>query len=76
MPKIDLTQLAKSEAAKEFLRLILIAVIPVVIDSLQKGNLELRTIIVVAVVAGLRAIDRYLYKAEVDNPVTNLLKLE
>ena len=75
MTKLNLIGIARTEAVKEFARLIIIAVIPVIIDSLQKGTVDLRTVWIVAVIAGLRAIDRYLYKAEVDNPVTKLLKL-
>lgn len=76
MARATLIELAQTEAVKEFFRLIIIAVIPVAIDSLQKGNLDFRTLLIVAAIAGLRAIDRFLYKADNQNPVTNLLKLE
>ena len=76
MSKLNLQDMAKSEALKEFGRVIAIAVIPVLIDSLQKGLVDFRMIVVVAIIAGLRAVDRYLKKVESDNPVTNFLRFE
>lgn len=67
---------ALKEAGKELLRVVLIAVVPVLIDSLTKGSVDYRVILTVAGVAVLRSIERYLHKAEVDNPVTNFLKFE
>jgi hypothetical protein len=76
MAKLNLQDLAKNEAVKELFRVIAIAVIPVVIDSLQQGKVDYRTLLVVAVIAGLKSIDKYLHKIDSDNLVTNLLKFE
>ena len=38
-----------------------LAVIPVLIDSLTAGELNTRTLLVVAAVAGLRFIDKFLH---------------
>ena len=73
---IDLDKLAKSEALKELARVVILAIIPVAIDSLNRGTLDIRTIAIVGIVAGLRAIEKFLYVAEKDNPVTDLLKFE
>jgi hypothetical protein len=83
MAKLNLNELvpiksglAENEALKELGRVALIAAIPVLIDSLQKGNVDWRTILVVAVVAVLRAVDRYLHKLDSENPVTSFLRFE
>ena len=67
---------ALNEAAKEISRLVLIAVIPVLIDSLNKGYIDYRAVLVIAVIAGLRGVEKFLYENESKNPVTNFLKLE
>ena len=49
------------EALKEAARLALIAVIPLIIDSLNKNFFDWRSIGVVAAITILRAIDKYLH---------------
>lgn len=46
----------------EFGRIILIAVLPVAISSIEKGALDLKSIAVVAVIAGLKAVDKLLHE--------------
>ena len=69
---------ALQEAIRELARVALIAVIPVLIDSLNKGNFDYRLIATVGIIAILRGIEKYLYenKKTADNPVTNFLKFE
>ena len=74
--RVDFTNLGKSEALKEFARIIILAVIPVTIDSLNRGVFDFRAIAIVGIVAGLRAIEKFLYVAEKDNPVTDILKFK
>ena len=49
------------EALKELLRVTLLAVVPILIVSLESGNLDLKLIGVVAAIAALRALDKWLY---------------
>ncbi len=50
------------EAVKEALRVVLLAVFPVLIASIEKGEIEWRAIGIVAVLALLRAADKGLHK--------------
>ena len=50
----------------EFGRIIVIAVIPVLISSLEKGTVDLKAIAIVGVVAGLKAIDKLLHEYGVE----------
>jgi hypothetical protein len=45
----------------EFGRIIFIAIIPVLISSLEKGAVDLKAIAIVGVIAGLKAIDNLLH---------------
>lgn len=49
------------EALKEGARVVLIAIIPLVIDSLTSNKFEWRSIAVVAGVTALRILDKYLH---------------
>jgi hypothetical protein len=49
------------EALKEAGRVVVLAVIPVLIDSLTKGGVDYKAVLVVAAVALLRFIDKYLH---------------
>lgn len=49
------------EAIKEGARVVLIAIIPLVIDSLTSNKFEWRSIAVVAGVTALRILDKYLH---------------
>jgi hypothetical protein len=73
---MKLEKLAQNEAVKEFSRLILIAVIPALLDSLQLGEINFRSLLLVAIIAGLKAVDKYLHKKDSDNAVTNFLRFE
>jgi hypothetical protein len=57
------------ETLKEFLRIVLIAVIPVVIDGLQTGVVNWQIIAVAAGVAALRALDKFLHEGNVATPL-------
>ena len=50
------------EALKEFLRVSVLAVIPVAVDGLTRGQLDLRLLGITAAVAGLRFIDKLLHE--------------
>jgi hypothetical protein len=50
------------ESIKELLRVVVLAVIPVLIDSLNTGEVNLRVLFVVGAVAGLRFIDKLLHE--------------
>lgn len=63
------------EGVKEFVRMLLISVLPVLISGLE-SEFTARAIIVAVVIAALRALDKYLYVAKSENPVTEVLKLE
>lgn len=49
------------EALKEGARVVLIAIIPLMIDSLTSNKFEWRSIAVVAGVTALRIVDKYLH---------------
>ena len=51
------------EAVRELLRVVVLAVIPVAILSIEQGTVDLKAIVVVASVAALRFIDKYLYES-------------
>ena len=51
------------EAVKELLRVVVLAVIPVLVVSLESGNVDYKAIAVVGAVAGLRFIDKLLYES-------------
>lgn len=51
------------EAVRELLRVVVLAVIPVAIVSLESGAVDFKAIIVVGAVAGLRFIDKLLYES-------------
>ena len=57
------------ESLKEFIRMSLIAAIPVVIAGLEAGAVEWRIVAVAAVVAFLRAVDKFLHEMEVKSPL-------
>ena len=65
---------ALQEAIRELARVALIAVIPVLIDSLNKGTVDWRVVGTVGAIAILRGIEKLFYEADSDNPVTNFLK--
>ncbi len=54
------------ESIKEFLRVVVLSIIPVLVDSLSTGEVELRTLFIVGSIAGLRFIDKLLHSYGVD----------
>lgn len=50
------------EAVKELLRVVLIAVIPIAVESLSAGELNLRLVAVTGAIAGLRFLDKLLHE--------------
>lgn len=50
------------ESVKEFFRVIVIAIIPLVISSVEKGIIDWKAIAVVGAVAGLKFIDKLLHE--------------
>jgi len=59
---------ALKEALKSGLRTIVLAVIPVLIDSLTKGVVDLRLLLIVGGIAGLRFIDSWLHEHDKSLP--------
>lgn len=49
------------EAGKELLRVVVLAIIPVLIASLEAGLIDWRLIVVTAGIAFLRGVDKYLH---------------
>lgn len=62
------------DATAELLRVMVLAVIPVLITSLEKSEIDWRVIGVVALIAGLRWIDKFLHKFGEANERTLLEK--
>jgi len=50
------------EAVKEFLRIILLAIIPITIEGLINGEVNLQLIGITGAIAGLKFIDKYLHE--------------
>jgi hypothetical protein len=50
------------DAAKEGMRVVVIAIIPILIDGLSKDALDLKVIGVVAAIAALRFVDKFLHE--------------
>ena len=46
-------------------RVMVIAALPILIDSLQKGRVDLRLIGIVMIIAGLKALDRWLHEKDI-----------
>ncbi len=49
------------EAIKELVRVVILSVIPVAYLSLESGNIDIRAIGIVAALATLRGIEKYLH---------------
>lgn len=61
----DYMNKALLESLKELLRVVLIAVLPVLYTSLDQGTVDWKAVGIVAVVAGLRAVDKWLHESGV-----------
>lgn len=57
------------EGLKELIRTSLIAVVPVLIDSLSAGEVNLRLVAISAAIAALRALDKILHESDVKTPL-------
>ena len=59
------------KAVKEFLRVVVLAIIPLLIVGLQEGSLDIKLVIIAGAVAGLRFIDKLLHEMgkESDNGI-------
>lgn len=61
------------DAIKEFLRIILVAIIPVIIGQLQNGTIgDWKVIATVAAIALLKAIDEFLHELGKEKESTSL----
>ena len=49
-------------AAKEFFRVVVVAVIPMLVVGLQEGRVDLKVVALVAAIAGLRFLDKFLHE--------------
>jgi hypothetical protein len=56
------TKKALVEGAKEFGRVVLIAVLPILVDSLSTNSFSWRTTVVALVMAALKAIDKWVHE--------------
>ena len=54
---------ALKEAIKSGLRNVVLAVIPVLIDSLRRGSIDLGVVVVTALISGLMFLDSYLHES-------------
>lgn len=54
------------EAVKEFFRVMVLAVIPVVIGSLESGLFDWKIVVTVGAIAGLRFVDKLLHEVGKD----------
>ncbi len=57
------------ETLKEFLRVAIIAAIPVLIDGLTAGLVDWRLAGIAAAIAALRALDKFLHESDVSTPL-------
>lgn len=65
---------ALRKAGLEMLRVIVLAILPVLIAGLEQGFLNFDVVIIVAVIAGLRFIDKYLHTLGKLTDNKNLIK--
>lgn len=49
-------------ALKEGLRVVILAVIPVLVLGLESGNLDVKAVSIVGIIAGLRFVDKFLHE--------------
>jgi hypothetical protein len=57
------------EGLKEILRTGLITVIPVIIDSVEKQQIDWRVILVAFVISVLRGIDKFIHESKITTPL-------
>lgn len=62
------------KAILEFLRVIVLAAIPVLISQLEAGKIDWRAILVIIAIAGLRFVDKYLHELGKETGDEKLLK--
>lgn len=57
------------ESIKEFFRVIVIAIIPLIISSIEKGVIDWKSIAVVGAIAGLKFLDKLLHEVGVEREI-------
>ena len=62
------------EALKELLRVVLLATIPVIVTSVESGAVDAKIIATVALLAGLRFVDKWLHEKGKEEGDKNLVK--
>lgn len=62
------------EAIKELLRVMVLAAVPVIITSLERGSVDYREVLVVMAIAGLKALDKYLHEIGKETGVEEIAK--
>lgn len=62
------------EALKEALRVVLIAVLPIIISGLENGSIEPKLVVVTAIIALLRFIDKALHEVGKSLENENMIK--
>lgn len=55
-------KLANIESAKEFGRILVIAILPILVDSLTSDKFSLRGVLIALTVAALRAADKWVHE--------------
>lgn len=62
------------KAGLEMLRVTVLAIIPVLIMSLENGQVDLKYLGIVAGIAALRAVDKFLHEVGKDEDMSQLIK--
>lgn len=55
---------ATLEAVKQFGRVVLVAVIPIVVSGLQTNSIDIRLIVITGVTALLMALDKWIHESD------------
>ena len=62
------------EALKEGMRVIVLSLIPVVLVQLEQGSLNVKSLLLVGAIAGLRFLDKWLHELGKEKEDSKLIK--
>lgn len=68
-----MTEKVYKKALIEGLRVIALAVIPLLVVAIQTGNFDLKLIIIAAAIAGLRFVDKLLHEYGKENEIPSMI---